>query len=101
MMIKPSEILNARILIVDDQQANVMLLEKMLHNVGYTQVSTTMEPQSVCPMHLEHRYDLILLDLQMPGMDGFEVMEGLKEIEPEATCRYWSSRRSPATSCAR
>lgn len=83
MMIKPAEILNARILIVDDQQANVMLLEKMLHNAGYTQVATTMEPQSVCPMHLEHRYDLILLDLQMPGMDGFEVMEGLKEIEPD------------------
>ncbi|WP_151449017.1 response regulator [Lacisediminimonas profundi] len=82
-MIKPSEILNARILIVDDQQANVMLLEKMLHNVGYTQIATTMDPHSVCPMHLEHRYDLILLDLQMPGMDGFEVMEGLKEIEPD------------------
>jgi PAS domain S-box-containing protein len=40
-----------------------------------------MDPRTVCPLHLEHRYDLILLDLQMPEMDGFQVMEGLKEIE--------------------
>ena len=40
-------------------------------------------PHEVCELHRKHRYDLILLDLQMPGMDGFQVMEGLKEIETD------------------
>lgn len=75
------EISNARILIVDDQEANITLLEQMLRNAGYKQITSTLNPGEVCPLHLANRYDLILLDLQMPGMDGFEVMEGLKEIE--------------------
>jgi formate hydrogenlyase transcriptional activator len=80
-MIEPQEILNAGILIVDDQQANVQLLEQTLSNAGYLRVSSTMDPMEVCGLYREHRYDLILLDLQMPGMDGFQVMEGLKDIE--------------------
>lgn len=80
-MLETSEVLNASILIVDDQEVNVMLLKQMLRNAGYLRVTSTMDPRTVCPMHLEHRYDLILLDLQMPEMDGFQVMEGLKEIE--------------------
>jgi PAS domain S-box-containing protein len=82
-MLKASEILNASILIVDDQDANVMLLEKMLRNAGYLNITSTTDPLTVCALHLAHRYDLILLDLQMPEMDGFQVMEGLKEIEPD------------------
>ena len=81
-MLDVSEILKASILIVDDQSANVMLLEQMLRNVGYTQITTTMDPTTVCGLHAEHSYDLILLDLQMPEMDGFEVMDGLKKIDP-------------------
>lgn len=81
MMLERSTILNASILIVDDQETNILLLEQMLQNAGYTQITSTMDPHTVCPMHRAHRYDLILLDLKMPGMDGFEVMEGLKEIE--------------------
>ncbi|MDB5823392.1 MAG: putative sensor protein [Herminiimonas sp.] len=82
-MLEPSEILNASILIVDDQLANVQLLERMLRNAGYLRISSTMDPRAVCPQHLAHRYDLILLDLQMPEMDGFEVIEGLKKIETD------------------
>lgn len=80
-MLEPSEILNASILIVDDQEANILLLEQMLRNSGYLRITSTMDPHTVCALHLAHRYDLILLDLQMPKMDGFQVMEGLKEIE--------------------
>jgi PAS domain S-box-containing protein len=80
-MLDASEILNASILIVDDQLANVTLLEKMLQNAGYTHVSSTMEPSRVCELHQLHHYDLILLDLQMPVMDGFQVMEELKKID--------------------
>ena len=80
-MLQATEILNASILIVDDQEANVMLLEQVLRNAGYTRITSTMDPQTVRALHQQHRYDLILLDLQMPEMDGFEVMEGLRDIE--------------------
>jgi CheY-like chemotaxis protein len=82
-MLESSEILNASILIVDDQLANVQLLERMLRNAGYQRIASTMDPRAVCPQHLAQRYDLILLDLQMPEMDGFEVIEGLKKIETD------------------
>jgi len=77
-MLNTTEILGARILIVDDQQANVALLEQLLSDAGYTAVTSTMNPQEVCALHRKNAYDLILLDLQMPLMDGFQVMEGLK-----------------------
>lgn len=77
-MLSPAEILKASILIVDDQEANIRLLEQLLSEAGYTQVSSTMNPMEVCVLHRLNCYDVILLDLQMPGMDGFQVMEGLK-----------------------
>jgi PAS domain S-box-containing protein len=80
-MINADDILHASILIVDDQESNVRLLEQMLSDAGYTHVTATMDPQTVCELYGNNRYDLILLDLQMPGMDGFEVMAGLKKIE--------------------
>ena len=82
-MINASDILNAKVLIVDDQEANVQLLEQMLRGAGYVSITSTMDPGEVCELHLKNRYDLILLDLQMPGMDGFQVMEGLKTIETD------------------
>ena len=83
MMVNAPDILNASILIVDDQKVNVSLLEQMLAEAGYARVSSTMDPHEVCALHRKNHYDLILLDLQMPGMDGFQVMEGLKAIETD------------------
>jgi len=83
-VIEKSAILKANLLIVDDKQANVKLLEMILRSAGYTSISSTMNPLEVCQLHLENHYDLILLDLQMPLMNGFAVMEGLKEIEIES-----------------
>jgi len=77
-MLTEAEILQASILIVDDQESNVMLLEQLLLEAGYTTVVSTMNPREVFALHRKNHYDLILLDLQMPGMDGFQVMEGLK-----------------------
>lgn len=82
VMVSEAHILDASILIVDDQEANVRLLEEILRQTGYRRVTSTMSPQAVCGLHRANHYDLILLDLQMPGMDGFQVMECLKEIEP-------------------
>jgi PAS domain S-box-containing protein len=73
-----ADILNASILIVDDQEPNISLLQQLLGDAGYTRVASTMNPKEVCTLHRRNRYDLILLDLQMPVMDGFQVMEGLK-----------------------
>lgn len=80
-MIRSSDVLAARILIVDDLEANVSLLERMLSGAGYESVMSTTDPYSVCDLHRAKLFDLILLDLQMPGLDGFEVMERLKDIE--------------------
>lgn len=83
MMLSNTEILNASILIVDDQESNVSLLERLLSEAGYTCVSSTMNPEEVCALHRKNSYDLILLDLQMPRMDGFQVIEGLKTNETD------------------
>src|ERR1700733_7593516 len=80
-MISATDMLNAKILVVDDKEPNVRLIEGMLRIAGYTGVHSTMNAQEVCGLYRTNRYDLVLLDLQMPGMDGFEVMQGLKEIE--------------------
>lgn len=80
-MTSDSEILNGKILIVDDLPANVQLLTGMLQSAGYTRVTSTMNPLQVVGLHQKHNFDLILLDLQMPVMDGFQVMEQLKEVE--------------------
>ncbi|MDO8310784.1 MAG: diguanylate cyclase [Sideroxyarcus sp.] len=80
-MLSPADILDASILIVDDQEIHVQLLEQMLREAGYRYMTSTMDSYAVCELHRKNHYDLILLDLQMPGMDGFQVMESLKEIE--------------------
>ena len=83
LMTSASEILSASILIVDDQESNVLLLVQLLSEAGYTRVTSTMNPQEVCALHRKNRYDLILLDLQMPGMDGFQLLEALKTNEAD------------------
>ena len=82
-MIDASDVRAARILIVDDQDANVRLLDRTLSGAGFTSLASTTNPHDVCELHRKNRYELILLDLNMPGMDGFQVMEGLKEIEED------------------
>ena len=82
-MISSSDILRAKVLIVDDRNVNVLLLERMLGGAGYAAITSTTDPADVCRLHRDNHYDLILLDLVMPRMDGFQVMEGLKEIEAD------------------
>ena len=95
-MVSASDILNTKILIVDDQPANVSLLERMLDRAGYTCVASTMDPHAVCELHRNNRYDLILLDLEMPDMDGFQIMEGLKEIDVDGYLSVLALTAQPA-----
>ena len=83
-MITLDDIHRAAILIVDDQPVNVQLLEYLLTNTGYTNVSSTTDSTSVAGLHQANRYDLIILDLHMPNMNGFDVMEALKPLETES-----------------
>ena len=65
------------LLIVDDEAENVQLLLRILNKSGYTNVTTTTEPARVMELHTACKSDLVLLDLHMPGEDGFEVLEKL------------------------
>jgi putative two-component system response regulator len=95
-MISASAILHGEVLIVDDQEVDVLLLERMLRGAGYVSITSTRDPAEVCELHRKNRYDLILLDLQMPAMDGFQVMEGLKELEPDGYCPVLVITAQPA-----
>ena len=68
MMVSAPDILNASILIVDDQESNVSLLEQLLSEAGYACVASTMNPQDVCALHPKNRYDLIRS--HAPGASG-------------------------------
>jgi len=84
-MIDMTNIRQAQILIVDDQEANVLLLRHILEGSGYTSVSWTTDPHDVVALHRrQHDYDIILLDLNMPVMDGFKVMDALRAADPDA-----------------
>lgn len=80
-MVNLSDILSGSILIVDDQEHNIILLERTLRRAGYTSITSTVNPRKVCELYRKKRYDLILLDIKMPGMDGFQVMEALTKAE--------------------
>src|SRR5215210_2713546 len=70
----------ARILIIDDEPASVEVLRRLLERSGFTRIHTTTEPREAVAMYIEHRPDLILLDLHMPHLDGLLVLDALNEI---------------------
>jgi putative two-component system response regulator len=72
-------IYEARIMIVDDQEANVLLLERLLSTSGFTSIVSTTESAHAVALCAEHDPDIVLLDLQMPPPDGFEVLRLLEE----------------------
>jgi CheY-like chemotaxis protein len=76
-----AEYFSAKILVVDDNPMNVQLLERMLKRAGYLSVASTLDPNAVCGLNHRDHFDLILLDLQMPFLDGFQVMRALRETE--------------------
>src|SRR6185295_687633 len=83
-MVTQADILNGRILVVDDQEVTARGVAEMLRDAGYSAVTFTTNPREVGELHRKNRYDLILLDLEMPEVDGFHVMEELRAIETDA-----------------
>jgi two-component system, cell cycle response regulator len=81
IMISPEEILRAKILLVDDCEDNLFTIAESLRMAGYTHVDTISNPRDVRSLHEQNNYDLIVLDMQMPHMDGLEVMESLLDVE--------------------
>lgn len=82
-MLDEKTIKEAKILIVDDQPANVTLIEKMLDIDGYINVISTTDPTQVEAIYLEQNSDLILLDLNMPVMNGYQVLTKIREVDPD------------------
>ena len=82
-MLEEKTIKEAKILIVDDQPANVTLIEKMLDIDGYNNVISTTDPTQVEAIYLEQNSDLVLLDLNMPVMDGYQVLAKIREVDPD------------------
>ncbi len=76
----PRSFRNARLLIIDDEDANIEILQRILSRAGFTRIETTNDSRLAIALYVEHRPDLILLDLHMPHLDGLEVMDGLNEI---------------------
>jgi len=75
----------ARVLAVDDQEVNVQLLGRILGRAGYQNVALLTDPTAVVPEVQRQEPDILLLDLHMPGMDGFAVMAALKEVVSPST----------------
>lgn len=69
-----------RILIVDDESSNLKLLDKMLRSQGYQNLDLVSDAREVTSSYQKTRADLILLDINMPYLDGYQVMEQLKQL---------------------
>jgi diguanylate cyclase (GGDEF)-like protein len=95
-VITQSDILNGKILVVDDQEPTARLLVEMLRDAGYTAVTSTTNACEVRELHEKNRYDLILLDLQMPGKSGFHVMQELGSIEADGYLPVLALTAEPA-----
>ena len=78
-MLQTPRLTDARILVVDDERVNVVLLERILEQDGYHNVKGVTDPSVVAALYDEFQPDLILLDLHMPKLDGFAVMKLLKD----------------------
>lgn len=98
MMPTVADLSTAPILVVDDNPANVALLRALLEADGYTNVSSETRPDRALQLAAEQAFDLVLLDINMPGMDGFEVMERLRDsVEAYLPVIVLTAQSDPAT----
>lgn len=80
-MITDEQILNARILIIDDDEISIRILTEVLYKAGFQYITSTKDPRQAIPLYQQIQPDVIVLDLYMPYLDGLEVLGQLKEME--------------------
>ncbi len=80
-----AQLLGARILMVDDEPVNLQLLRRLLERAGYTRLVETTDPRQVASLFSGFQPDLVLLDLHMPGMDGYDVLAQLTPLIPRSS----------------
>lgn len=71
------EVRNGKILVVDDNKSNLLLLESILDIAGFHYITSTNNPCEVAELHRKYDFDLILLDYRMPDMNGLDVLKNL------------------------
>ena len=84
-MLATPKLTDARILVVDDERVNVVLLERILEQDGYRNVKSVTDPAEAATLYDQFEPDLVLLDLHMPKLDGFAVMKLLEGRIPSDT----------------
>lgn len=82
-MISDQDILKAKVLIIDDIEDNVFLLKSMLNSAGYMSVKSATDSREGVDLYNLFRPDILLLDIVMPHLDGYQVIEKLKKIAPD------------------
>lgn len=74
---------DCRIMIIDDEPSNVLLLESVLRREGYENLVRVTDPLTALRIFVEAKPDLVLLDLMMPGIDGYELLEAIRRQTPD------------------
>ena len=82
-LVDSEEILSRRILAIDDEEANVLLLRNMLQREGYTNVRCLTDSSAALTTYIDFEPDLVLLDLMMPEIDGFQLLEAFSRHDSE------------------
>ena len=82
-MTNPIRLLSSRILIVDDEPANVLLLERLLEQLGYNNLESYSDATDALPRILNPNVDLVLLDIQMPQISGFDILDNIRDNKNE------------------
>ena len=95
-MVPKQEMLNSKILIIDDQEINILLLEDILAKAGFTSIVTTTDSRDAVKLYKDHEPDIILVDLNMPEINGFEVMKKIREMEGDSYIPILAMTSQPA-----
>lgn len=74
-LVPHAEITSCRVLAIDDEEANVLLLRSVLEREGYTDIHCLTDPKKAMRGYIDLQPDIVLLDLMMPEIDGFELLE--------------------------